>query len=243
MPSKRKAQYKRVVLKISGECLGSPTRGGVDPEALAYVAGEVAPLVRKGIQVGLVVGGGNLIRGRDFSPAQAVHRLTADYMGMLATVINALALQDALEAQGTEARVLSAIPMGALCEAHSPWRAMELLDRGIVVIFAAGTGSPLFTTDMCAALRAAEVQAQAVLKATKVDGVYDSDPEKNPKAKKYRRLTFQKAIRDRLGVMDLTAISLCMESHIPIVVFRLFTPGTLRRALSGEAVGTIINEG
>ena len=242
METKSKSRCRRVVLKISGECLGSPGRAGVDAEALAYVAGEVAPLARAGVQVGLVVGGGNLIRGRDFPPAQAVQRLTADYMGMLATVINALALQDALESRGVDARVLSAIPMGALCEAHSPWRAIELLEEGCVVIFAAGTGSPLFTTDMCAALRAGEVQAQAVLKATKVDGVYDSDPERNPRAKKYRRLTYQKAIQDRLGVMDLTAISLCMESRIPILVFRLARPGNLAAALAGRDVGTLISE-
>jgi len=242
MQSKKNPHYRRVVLKISGECLGSPGRAGVDVDALAYVAGEVAPLLRKGVQVGLVVGGGNLIRGRDFSPEHPVQRLTADYMGMLATVINALALQDALEARGVAARVLSAIPMGALCEAHSPWRAIELLEEGSVVIFAAGTGSPLFTTDMCAALRAGEVQAQAVLKATKVDGVYDSDPQRNPRAKKYRRLTYQKAIQDRLGVMDLTAISICMEARIPILVFRLLTPGNLARAVSGKEVGTVISE-
>jgi uridylate kinase len=238
---KAKSRYRRIVLKISGECLGSPGRG-VDPEALAYVVGEVAPLLRKGVQVGLVVGGGNLVRGRDFPPAQDVHRLTADYMGMLATVINALALADAFEAAGAEVRVLSAIPMGALCEAYSPWRAIELLEDGHVVIFAAGTGSPLFTTDMCAALRAGEVQAQAVLKATKVDGVYDSDPHKNPRAKKYRRLTYQKAIQDRLGIMDLTAISLCMESRIPILVFRLADPGSLAAALAGKDVGTVIGD-
>jgi uridylate kinase len=238
---KSKFRYRRVVLKISGECLGSPGRG-VDPAALAYVAREVTPLCRRGVQVGLVVGGGNLIRGRDFPPAQDVHRLTADYMGMLATVINALALQDAFEAAGAKARVLSAIPMGALCEAHSPWRAIELLEEGHVVLFAAGTGSPLFTTDMCAALRAGEVQAEVVLKATKVDGVYDSDPAKNPRAKKYRRLTYQKAIQDRLGVMDLTAISLCMEGRIPIVVFRLADPGHLAAALAGKEIGTIIGE-
>jgi uridylate kinase len=236
---KTKPRYRRIVLKISGECLGSPGRG-VDPAALAYVVREVTPLLRGGVQVGLVVGGGNLVRGRDFPPAQDVHRLTADYMGMLATVINALALQDAFEAAGAEARVLSAIPMGALCEAYSPWRAIELLEDGNVVIFAAGTGSPLFTTDMCAALRAGEVEAQAVLKATKVDGVYDSDPEKNPRAKKYRRLSYQKAVQDRLGVMDLTAISLCMESHIPIFVFRLADSGSLSAALNGKDVGTII---
>ena len=239
---KLKTRYQRVILKISGECLGTPGRG-VDPEALAYVAGEVAPLARAGVQVGMVAGGGNLIRGRDFPPAQAVQRLTADYMGMLATVINSLALQDAMESHGADAHVLSAIPMGPLCEAYSPWRAIELMEEGCVVIFAAGTGSPLFTTDMCAALRAGEVQAQAVLKATKVDGVYDADPEKHPGAKKYKRLTYQKAIRDRLRVMDLTAISLCMECHIPIVVFRLSARGNFRRAVMGKAVGTLIHEG
>jgi uridylate kinase len=238
---KLKTRYRRVVLKISGECLGTPGRG-VDPESLAYVAGEVAPLARAGVQVGLVVGGGNLIRGRDFPPAQAVQRLTADYMGMLATVINALALQDAMESHGVDAHVLSAIPMGPLCEAYSPWRAIELMEDGCVVVFAAGTGSPLFTTDMCAALRAGEVQAQAVLKATKVDGVYDCDPERNPRAKKYDRLTYQKAIQDRLGVMDVTAISLCMESHTPILVFRLSDPGSLAAALAGKDVGTLISE-
>ena len=242
MKSKIKPQYRRVVLKISGECLGPPGRSGVDADALAYVAGEVAPLLRRGVQVGLVIGGGNLVRGRDFSPRHPVQRLTADYMGMLATVINALALQDALEARGARARVLSAIPMGALCEAHSPWRAIELLEEGSVVIFAAGTGSPMFTTDMCAALRAGEVQAQAVLKATKVDGVYDCDPERNPRARKYDRLTYQKAIQDRLGVMDLTAISICMEAGIPIVVFRLLTPGNLALAVSGKKIGTLISE-
>ena len=237
-----KAGYKRVLIKVSGEALCPPGRSGFDLKALDTLAGEIAAIARAGVQVGLVVGAGNLLRGRDFPPGGPVHRVTADHMGMLATIINALALQDVLEAKGAPARVMSAIPMGALCETYGSRQAVGHLEKGRVVIYAAGTGSPLFTTDMCAALRAAETGAQAVIKATKVDGVYDSDPVKNRHAKKYDHLTYHEVIRLRLGVMDLTAISICMEQRIPIVVFRLSNPGNLARAVSGRKIGTLISE-
>ena len=237
-----KTGYKRVLIKVSGEGLCPPGRSGFDLKAMDALAEEIASIARAGVQVGLVVGAGNLLRGRDFPAGGAVHRVTADHMGMLATIINALALQDVLEAKGAPARVMSAIPMGALCETYGSRQAVGHLEKGRVVVYAAGTGSPLFTTDMCAALRAAETGAQAVIKATKVDGVYDSDPVKDPRAKKYDHLTYHEVIRLRLGVMDLTAISLCMEHNIPIIVLSMAHPGALARAVRGRKVGTLISE-
>jgi uridylate kinase len=241
MPAK--VRYRRVLLKISGESLCTPGAADVDLTCLSAVAKEIAAVAKMGVRIGLVVGAGNIVRGRHFASgisAGLLHRTTADYMGMLGTVINALALRDVLDSCGTPAHVMSAIPMGGLCETFSRRAAVEHMDAGSVVIFAGGTGSPFFTTDMCAALRAGEMDADVLLKATKVDGVYDSDPVKNRRARKHNRLTYQKFVEDRLGVMDLAAVAMCMESRIPIVVFQLSKPGNLRRAIRGEKVGTII---
>ena len=239
------SRYNRVVIKISGESLTVPGEGGIDIASVRAVADEIAAVGRMGVEVGLVVGAGNLLRGRDFHGPEArktIHRTTADYMGMLGTVINALALRDALESRGTGARVMSAIPVTGVCEPFDRSLAVEYLRDKRVVIFAGGTGSPFFTTDMCAALRAAEIDAQVLMKATKVDGVYDSDPVKNPAARKYDTLSYQDVIRNRLGVMDLTAITMCMETKTPILVFQLSRPGSLTKALSGEKVGTLISD-
>jgi uridylate kinase len=261
----RKLKYSRVLVKISGEALCGTGRSGIDAEALALVAREIATVAKMGAGIGLVVGGGNLIRGRDFTSTSGgpVLRVTADHMGMLATVINALALQDALLslaavkepspknplddiddhfARNVPVSVMSALPIPGLCEPFNHRLALRRLENKEVVIFAGGTGNPMFTTDTCAALRAGEVGAQVVMKATKVDGVYDSDPMTNPKAHKYEHLTFKKVLDDELGVMDLTAISLCMENKIPIMVFRLSDRDSLARAIRGENVGTLISE-
>jgi len=234
-------RYQRVLIKLSGESLCSPGGFGIQAPAVAAVVEEILPVVRLGVQTALVVGGGNFVRGRDLADNPHVQRATADYMGMLATVMNALALQDTFESHGLPTRVMSAITMTAVCE---PWirrRAIRHLEKGRVVILAAGTGSPFFTTDTCAALRANELGAEVLLKATKVDGVYDSDPATNPGAKRYPRLTYQKALTDRLGVMDLTAISMAMDSGIPIVVFQLSRPGNLLKAVVGQEVGTLVS--
>lgn len=235
-----KAKYKRVVLKISGQSLCRPGGSGIDPPALAGLADELAPVVQTGLQVGLVVGGGNIVRGGQLARDAKIQRVTADHMGMLATVINALALRDVLVGRGMGACVLGAIEMTAVCEPFTQRRALEHLEAGRLVILAGGTGNPFFTTDTCAALRASELGAELLLKATKVDGVFDADPETTPGAKKYNRLTYEKVLADKLGVMDLTAISLCMDNEIPIVVFRLDKAGNLLAAVSGEDVGTLI---
>ncbi len=232
--------YKRILVKLSGECFNSAENCGVDASAGDRLASELLPVIKSGVRVAFVVGGGNIIRGGRLVESR-IRRTTADYMGMLATVINALALRDILEHNGAAAVVMSAIPMGAICESFCRDKALEYLDAGKAVIFAAGTGNPYFTTDTCAALRASEIGAEALIKATKVDGVFDSDPMKNPAAKKYDRLTYQKAITDQLGVMDLTAISMCMENRIPIIVLELFRPGNLVSAVAGKGVGTLVS--
>lgn len=234
------AKFKRILLKLSGEMLCAPGGFAVEAAALESVVNELKPVIKMGVQVGLVIGGGNFFRGRHLSDNPRIDRTTADYMGMLATMMNGLALRDTLESHALKATMLSPIADARLCEAYSKRRAVELLEAGHVVIFAGGTGNPFFTTDTCAALRASEIQAQALLKATKVDGVFDSDPVKNPSAKKYDRLTYAKVLADRLGVMDLTAISMCMESNLPILVFALAHKGNLLSAVSGQNVGTII---
>lgn len=239
-----KLHYKRVVLKISGESLCQNGAGGIQIASLGAVADEIASAAATGVQMGLVIGAGNLLRGREFSGAEArknIHRATADYMGMLGTVMNAIALNDALRARGVASAAMSAIPMPTVCQPYSRREAIENLHAGKVVIFAGGTGSPFFSTDMCAALRAAEIDAEVVMKATKVDGVYDRDPVKDPSAVKYERLTYAKVLQDGLGVMDLTAITMCMETRLPIMVFQFDKPGQLRKALAGEHVGTIIS--
>jgi len=234
--------YKRVLVKLSGEAMCPPGSYGIDPAAVAGVVNEVLPVAKLGVQIGLVIGGGNFVRGKDLASDPNIQRATADYMGMLATVINALALQDALESHGLTTRVLSALSMSAVCEPFIRRRAVRHLEKGRVVILAGGTGSPFFTTDTCAALRSQEIHAQVLLKATKVDGVFDADPATDARAKKYDRLSYSKVLDDRLGIMDLTAISMCMESKIPIIVFALSKSGSLLAAVQGKPVGTIIAE-
>jgi len=233
-------RYRRVLLKISGEALCAPGGFGLDPQAVADLVGEIRPVVQMGVAAGLVVGGGNFLRGKALSSRQGLPRATADAMGMLATIMNGLALREALDARDVPARVLSAIPTGGLCDDYDRRLAGRLLDEGHVVILAGGTGSPFFTTDTCAALRAAELDADALLKATQVDGVFDSDPASNPDASKFDRLSYAEVLARRLGVMDLAAVSLCMESAIPIIVFHMATTGNLAAAVRGETVGTIV---
>lgn len=233
--------FRRVLLKISGEALCAAGDFGIDAGAIGAVAAELGPLHQAGVQVGLVVGAGNFLRGRALAEAEFVQRATADAMGMLATVMNALAMRDALEHRGIPARALSAIATGGACEPYVRRRALRHLEKGRVLVLAGGTGSPFFTTDTCAALRASELGAEALLKATKVDGVFDADPVSHPRAKKFERLTYGEVLARQLGVMDLAAVSLCMESRIPVIVFRLATEGNLMAAVRGEKVGTIIS--
>ncbi len=237
----REPRYHRVLLKLSGETLCSPGGSGVDPAAAAAVAAELAPLREMDVQVAIVIGGGNFIRGAQLvgkDDGGGIARATADHMGMLATAINALALRDVLESTGLPSRVLSAIALSGVCETYDRRRAIAHLEAGRVVVLAAGTGNPFFTTDTCASLRAVELDADVLLKATKVDGVYDDDPVTNPDAKRYDELTYQQVLADRLGVMDLTAISMCMENHMPVIVFKMADAGHLAQAVRGENVGT-----
>ena len=232
--------YKRAVLKLSGESLKGTSPFGIDPEALVYLAAEIKEAVSMGVQLVIVIGGGNFWRGDEWE-ARGMDRATADYAGMLATVMNTLALQDALERDGTDTRAQSAINIQAVAEPYIRRRAIRHLEKGRVVIFAAGTGNPYMTTDTAAALRSLEIDSEVLLMAKhQVDGVYDSDPNKNRDAKKFQHLDYIDALSLRLGVMDATALSLCMENHVPIVVFDLFTPGTLARILAGETVGTLV---
>jgi uridylate kinase len=234
-------KYNRVLVKLSGESMAGAAGGGVGPQAAGELADEVAAVVQQGVQVALVVGGGNIIRARQLHRDPHIERTTADYMGMLATVINALALGDTLTGRNVPVRVMSAVPMPSVCESYTQRGAMKHLDNNSVVIFAGGTGNPFFTTDTCASLRASEIKAEALIKATKVDGVFDSDPAENPKAKRYKKLTYQKVLADRLGVMDLSAVSMCMENDIPIVVLQISRSGNLRSAICGRDVGTLIS--
>lgn len=232
-------RYSRVLLKLSGEALMGDGAFGIDANVANRIASEVAGIQQMGVQTAIVIGGGNIFRGVAAS-ARGMDRSTADYMGMLATVMNALALQDALEAHGVATRVLSAIEMRAVAEPFIRRRAIRHLEKGRVVVFAAGTGNPYFTTDTAAALRAMEVKADVILKATKVDGIYTADPVKHPDASRYERISYLQVLQDRLQVMDATAISLCMDNKLPIVVFNLRTPGNVRRVVTGEAVGTTV---
>ena len=234
-------RYKRVVLKLSGEALAGSSGYGIDPRTLVSIAGQIKEVVARGIEVAIVVGGGNIWRGVAGS-AQGMDRATADYMGMLATEINALALQDALEKQGLEVRVMTAIEMKEIAEPYIRRRAIRHLEKGRVVIFAAGTGNPYFSTDTAAALRSAEIEAEVILMAKKVDGVYDSDPLKNPDAKKYDYLQYIDVLNQGLGVMDSTAASLCMDNKIPIIVFNLTADGNILRAVMGDNIGTYVGE-
>ena len=232
-----KPAYKRVLVKLSGQSLAGDAGIGISAERIRETAFEIHEIADMGVEVGVVCGGGNVMRGitaRD----QGMGREAADYIGMLATLMNALALQDALEALGANTRVLSAIEIRQLAEPHIPRRAVRHIEKGRIVIFAGGTGNPLFTTDTGAALRAAEMGADVLLKGTRVDGVYDSDPEKFPEAQLYDQVTYKEFLHRNLGVMDAAAIQLCLENKLPIVVFNLGTPGNLKRVISGEPIGT-----
>ncbi|HEY8370479.1 MAG TPA: UMP kinase [Thermodesulfobacteriota bacterium] len=232
-------RYKRILLKLSGEALAGREGYGIDESVLRTIAAEVKEVHDLGVEIAIVIGGGNIFRGIAAS-ARGTDRASADYMGMLATVINALALQDALEKIGVDTRVQSAIGMQAVAEPYIRRRATRHLEKGRVVIFAAGTGNPYFTTDTAAALRAMEINAEVILKATKVDGVYDADPMKDRNARKFDELTYIDALRLNLKVMDATSISLCMDNNMPIVVFDLTGPGNIRRVVTGERIGTVV---
>ncbi|MCB2224918.1 MAG: UMP kinase [Actinobacteria bacterium] len=231
---------RRVALKLSGEAFADPDTGfGIHPATVRAVADEIAEVAAEGHEIGIVVGGGNLWRGLS-SAAEGMDRANADYMGMLATVINAMALRDAIERAGAEARVQTAINIAQVAEPYIRLRAIRHLEKGRVVIFAGGTGNPFFTTDTSAALRAAEIGAEAVLKATRVDGVYDDDPRVNPDATRFERLSYMEVLEKGLRVMDATAITMCMDNDLPIRVFDITVPGNIARAVRGEPVGTLV---
>ncbi len=232
-------KYKRIILKLSGEALSGNDSYGINPETLSIIAAQVVEVATLGVEVAIVVGGGNIWRGVAGS-AKGMDRATADFMGMLATVINALALQDALECKGYPTRVMSAIEMREVAEPYIRRRAIRHLEKGRVVIFAAGTGNPYFSTDTAAALRSAEIEAEVILMAKKVDGIYDSDPLINPKAKRFTELDYIDVLNRGLGVMDSTAASLCMDNNIPIIVFDLNQQGNILRAVQGEKIGTYV---
>ncbi len=234
--------YKRVLIKLSGEALAGGKEFGIDPEAISQFCGEIADVACDGTQVALVIGGGNIFRGMAAS-AKGMDRAQADYMGMLATVMNGLAVQDGLEKLGCHTRVMTAIDMKEVAEPYIRRRAVRHLEKGRVVICAAGTGNPYFTTDTAAALRAMEVGAEVILKATKVDGIYDKDPQKFDDAVRYETVTYIEAIEKRLGVMDITALSMARDNRLPIIVFNLYTPGNIRKVTSGEKVGSIVQGG
>ncbi len=238
--SSEKPVYRRIILKLSGEVL-SGKEEVIDSVLTANIARQVAEIHRMGAEIAVVIGGGNIWRGLTASHS-GMDRTTADYMGMLATVINGMALQDALEKQGVKTRVQTAIEVKNVAEPFIRRRAMRHLEKNRVVIFVAGTGNPFFSTDTAAALRASEIGADVILKATKVDGIYDSDPKKNPKAKRYSKITYLDALRNRLAVMDSTAFSLCMDNKVPIVVFDMFKPGNLKAVVLGKRVGTLVSD-
>ena len=238
----RKSKFKRVLLKLSGEVLQSKKSGlSIDPEVLVGFARQIQAIRKMGVEIAIVVGGGNIFRGH-VGETRGIDRNTGDYMGMLATVINALAIQDALEKEGIDTRVQTAIEMRQVAEPFIRRRAMRHLSKGRVVIFGGGTGNPYFSTDTAAALRASEMDADALLRATKVDGVYTADPVKNPSATRFKQISYQDAIAKQLKVMDAAAFSLCMENSIPIIVFDFFKEGNLERVIAGESIGTIVSE-
>jgi uridylate kinase len=239
MPSSASPVYKRVLLKLSGEALMGDQAFGIDRGVAEQIARDVGEIQHLGVETAVVIGGGNIFRGLTAS-ARGMDRATADYMGMLATVINALALQDALERVGVTTRVLTAIEMRAVAEPFIRRRAMRHMEKGRVVVFAAGTGNPYFTTDTAAALRAMEIKAEVILKGTKVDGIYSADPMTHPEATRFEKITYLNVLERGLQVMDATAISLCMDNRLPIVVFNLRTPGNLRRAIMGEPIGSLV---
>ncbi len=231
--------YKRILLKLSGEALAGKAGTGINTTVIKQIAEDVSAAYKTGIQIGLVIGGGNIFRGVAAS-AEGMDRASSDYMGMLATMINALALQDALENAGVPTRVQSAIAMAEIAEPYIRRRAIRHLEKGRLVIFGAGTGNPYFTTDTAASLRAMEINAQIIMKATKVDGIYDKDPMKNPDAKKYDRISYIDVLNQGLQVMDSTAISLCMDNKLPIMTFDLMKSGNILKAVMGEQIGTIV---
>jgi len=239
MRKSKRPKYSRVLLKLSGEALSGEGGMGIHPKAVQDTAEQVREVRELGVQVVVVVGGGNIFRGLSGSE-RGIERATGDYMGMLATVINALALQDALEKLGVATRVQTAITMAQVAEAFIRRRAVRHLEKGRVVIFGGGTGNPYFSTDTAAALRANEIGAEVILKATKVDGIYDSDPKKNSKARRFSQISYLEALKQQLKVMDSTAFSLCMDNKMPIIVFDLFRPHNLRRVVMGEKVGTLV---
>ncbi len=232
--------YKRVLLKLSGEALLGDVDYGIDPNVIKRIASEIRDVVELGVQVGVVIGGGNIFRGEGLARS-GMDRVTGDHMGMLATVINALAMQDALESFGVYARVMSALRINEVCEDYIRRRAVRHLEKGRVTIFAAGTGNPFFTTDTAASLRAIEIGAELLIKATKVDGVYAADPVKVPDAERYTRLTFEKVLLDNLKVMDATAIVMCRDNNVPLRVFDMESPGGLMRLVRGESIGTMVS--
>ena len=233
-------QPRRVLLKLSGEALMGENEYGIDPEVVRGIAGQVAAAKDDGTEISIVVGGGNIFRGLAAS-ARGMDRSTGDYMGMLATVMNGLAIQDALEQGGCPTRVMSAIAMNEICEPYIRRRAVRHLEKGRVVVMVAGTGNPYFTTDTAATLRAVEVHAQVILKATRVDGVYDADPEKHPEAQRYSQIGYTDLLSNRLQALDATAVSLAMDNEMPIVVFDMTVPGNITRAIAGERIGTLIS--
>jgi uridylate kinase len=233
------ARYKRVLLKLSGETLMGNQNFGIHPQQLKHYAAEIKDITDMGVEVAIVIGGGNIFRGLQ-AEATGIEKVQGDYMGMLATVINGMALQSALEHIGLYTRLISAIEMKAIAEPYIRRRAIRHLEKGRIVIFSAGTGNPYFTTDSAAALRANEINAEVILKGTRVDGIYTSDPEKNKDAVKIDQITFAKVIRDGLGVMDMTAFTLCQENNLPIIVFDVITPGNLKKIIEGETIGTLV---
>lgn len=238
--TKSPLRYKRILLKLSGEALMGEGKYGIHPPTLLAIAEEVIDVVKAGVEVALVIGGGNIFRGVA-GATEGMDRASADYMGMLATCINSMAMQDALEKKGVHTRVLSAIKMEQIAEPYIRRRAVRHLEKGRIVIFAAGTGNPYFTTDTAASLRAMEINAQVILKATKVDGIYSADPKKDPNARRYRTLTYMDVLRQNLNVMDSTAVSLCMDNKLPLIVFDLTVPGNIRRAVLGNGdIGTLV---
>jgi uridylate kinase len=235
------APYKRVLLKLSGEVLMGDTGYGIDPETISRLAAELIEVRKSGVELAIVIGGGNIFRGM-MGTASGMDRASADYMGMMATIMNAIALQDAIERHGESVRVISALHVREIAEPYIRRRAVRHLEKGRIIIFAAGTGNPYFTTDTAASLRAMEIQADVVLKGTKVDGVYTSDPMRDPEAMRYDTLTFTEALNRQLGVMDATAMSLCRDNQMPIVVFNVTAQGHMLKAVSGESVGTLVWE-
>lgn len=235
------ATFKRVLLKLSGESLMGDNAFGLDPKVLAQYAAEIKSIVAEGVEVAIVIGGGNIYRGMNEADT-GIERAQGDYMGMLATVINGMAIQSAMEKAGVYTRLQSAIKMESVAEPYIRRRAMRHLEKGRVVIFGAGTGNPYFTTDTAGSLRAIEIKAEVILKGTRVDGIYTADPEKDPTATKYEQISYQECISKNLKVMDMTAFTLCMENNLPIIVFDMNTPGNLKKVVMGEQVGTLVSK-